>query len=301
MNNDERVSKLSCISIDGETKLYGVIGNPVAHSFSPRMHSLAFQELGINAVYLPFLINEAQLPQLLNAFSITGVQGFNVTLPFKEKIVPFLDSLSDEAEMLQSVNTVFRNNDGWKGYSTDGIGFTRSLNAAGIKTNGKKILMTGAGGAARAIAVSLALAGVSELVILNRTQWKADRLAELLRRVVSAVQVSTTLPADLDMDIVINTTSVGMHDDGCPLPDEVIKKSRLVIDIIYNPSQTGLLKKAATWSIATMNGIDMLLYQGVESFEIWTGQKAPVEIMRQSLMASLYPDTEPASDQVRYQ
>ncbi|NQU63620.1 MAG: shikimate dehydrogenase [SAR324 cluster bacterium] len=292
MNKGERVNRLPSISIDGETKLYGVVGNPVKHSFSPRMHSLAFQELGINAVYLPFLVNESQLPQLLNAFTITGVQGFNITLPYKEKIVPFLDSLSDEAEILQSVNTVVRTGDGWRGYSTDGKGFMRSLTSANIELRGKKVLLAGAGGAARAIGVSLALAGVSELVILNRTQQKADNLAQLLLQTDSAIQVRTALPAGFRTDIAINTTSLGMYDNRCPLPDEVLRNSKLIIDIIYNPPQTTLLKKAVEWSIAHLNGLEMLLYQGIESFEIWTHDNAPVEIMRQSLIASLYPNSD---------
>ncbi len=291
MNSDERVNKLSGISINGETALYGVIGNPIRHSFSPKMQTLAFQECSINAVYLPFLIQEFQLPQLLNAFAISGVQGFNITLPFKEKIVPYLDLLSDEATMLQSVNTVILTTEGWKGYSTDGDGFVRSLTAADVSIKGKKVLLAGAGGAARAIAVSLALAGVSELAIVNRTQKKADNLAELLRTTVPNLCINTILPADLQMDIVINTTSVGMHDNGCPLPDSVFNHCRQVVDIIYNPPMTPLLKKAAERSVPYMNGIDMLLYQGVEAFEIWTGQKAPVETMRRSLIDSVYSST----------
>jgi len=291
MNSDERVNKQSYITINGETALYGVIGNPVKHSFSPKMHSLAFQECGINAVYLPFLIQEIQLPQLLDAFTVSGVQGFNITIPFKEKIVPYLDLLSEEAAMLQSVNTVIQTAEGWKGYSTDGNGFIRSLTVADISIKGKRVLLAGAGGAARAIAVSLALAGVSELVIVNRTPKKADNLAELLRSTFPNLRISTILPTDLRSDIVINTTSVGMHDNGCPLPDTVLNHCRQVVDIIYNQPVTPLLKKAAERSIPYMNGIDMLLYQGIEAFEIWTGQKAPVETMRQSLIDSVYSST----------
>ena len=297
MNSDEGLNKLSQISINGETKLYGVIGNPIKHSFSPKMQSLAFQECGFNAVYLPFLIQENQLPQLLNAFIVSGVQGFNITLPFKEKIVPYLDILSDEAAVLQSVNTVIQTPEGWKGYSTDGNGFIRSLTAADISLKGKRILLAGAGGAARAIAVSLALAGVSDLVITNRTQKKADNLAELLRSIIPKLNISTFLPSDLRTDIIINTTSVGMYDNGCALPDTVLDSCEQVVDIIYNPPMTPLLKKAAERSISYMNGIDMLLYQGVEAFEIWTGHKAPVESMRQSLIDSVYSGT--ATDNIQ--
>ncbi len=285
------------ISIDGKTKLYGVIGNPVKHSFSPGMHSLAFKELGINAVYLPFLITDEQLPQLLHAFSITGIQGFNITLPFKEKIVPYLDSLSEEAEKLQSVNTVVRTDSGWKGYSTDGNGFVRSLAAADIDVLQRKIILVGAGGAARAIAVSLIMSGVSDITILNRTQSKTNDLATLLRNISPGLSICTTLAQDQETDIVINATSVGMTDDSCPVPDNVIERSRQVVDIIYNPAETTLLRKASERSIPCMNGLDMLLYQGIEAFEIWTGQAAPKEIMRKSLMASVYSDSRPTVNQ----
>lgn len=255
------------------------------------MHTAAFQKLGINAVYLPFLITEEQLPQLLNAFSITGVQGFNITLPFKEKIVPFLDLLSNEAEMLQSVNTVVRTDSGWKGYSTDGSGFVRSLSAAKIDILSKKILIVGAGGAARSVAVSLAIAGASDFVIYNRTESKAEALSGLLQRVSPEISVRVAPLEDCAADIVINTTSVGMSDGKCPVPDEIIFGSKQIVDIIYNPAVTTLLKKAADKSIPNINGLDMLLYQGIEAFELWTGTQAPLEIMRNSLIGSVYSDT----------
>lgn len=288
---------MATILIDGKTKLYGVIGNPVKHSFSPGMHSLAFQELGINAVYLPFLIVEEQLPQLLNAFNISGVQGFNITLPFKERIVPFLDSLSDEAEMLQSVNTVTRTDEGWKGYNTDGSGFIRSLVAANIHISGQKVLIVGAGGAARAIAVSMALAGVSEIALMNRTRSKAEDLSTLLYQIAPEIQVRMDSLQKFESDIIVNATSVGMSDGTCPVPDECLEGCQLVVDIIYNPAETTLLKRAAELSIPHMNGLDMLLYQGIEAFEIWTCRKAPVEIMRQSLVASVYQDSGPNVNQ----
>ncbi len=277
------------LSIDGKTKIYGVVGNPVEHSFSPGMHSIALQELGINAVYLPFLISEDQLPHLLDAFYLTRVQGFNITLPFKEKIIPFLDTLSEEAKMLQSVNTVKKTEEGWKGYNTDGSGFIRSLAANDISVTGKKVLIIGAGGAAKSIAISIAMVGASEIIILNRSRDKADVLAAMISQISSSTPVSTSTPRAHKIDITINATSVGMKDDSSPLSDDLIKRSEQIIDIIYNPAQTTLLKQAAALSIPRMNGLDMLLYQGVEAFEIWTDRKAPVELMRKSLMASVYP------------
>lgn len=277
------------ISINGRTKLYGIIGNPVKHSFSPGMQSLAFQHLGINAVYLPFRILEEQLPRLLDAFDLTGVKGFNITIPYKEKIIPFLDLLSDEAAVLQSVNTVVRTDEGWKGYSTDGRGLVRSLEAAKVAVEGKKITIVGAGGAARAIALSLLKAGVSGLMICNRTRSRAQKLADLLNSHSSGISVATAESVQPG-DILINATSVGMETNDSPVPGDLLTECGMVVDIIYNPAQTTLLQQAAELSIPSMNGIDMLLYQGVEAFEIWTGKAAPVETMRQSLVSSLYSE-----------
>ena len=281
------------ISINGNTALYGVIGNPVKHSFSPRMHTLAFQELEINAVYMPFLIEEQHLPQLLNAFEITGVQGFNITLPFKQKIIPYLDALSEEAELLQSVNTVARIENGWKGYSTDGSGFIRSLSASDMDLSGRSIAILGAGGAARAIAISLVMVGISNITLLNRTRSKAEQLAGLLYQIAPDANIKTSVSPGNPIEIIINATSVGMDGKSCPVADDLISKSHLVVDIIYNPPKTPLLQKAASFGISCVNGIDMLLYQGIEAFEIWTGQSAPVNIMRQSLKESLYSHSVP--------
>ncbi len=278
---------MTCISIDGKTEIYGIVGNPVDHSFSPKMQTLAFQAIGENTVYLPFPTEEKQLPRLLEAFRLIGVRGFNVTVPFKEKIVPFLDRLSREAEILGSVNTVVGTDEGWKGYSTDGSGFVRSLSEAGVSLAGKSVVLVGAGGGARSIALSLASSGVGELHILNRTLSKAEKIAGMAFKVNSGLSVSTVLEPQKRYDILINSTSVGMHDRKSPVPDSLIDVSAMVVDIIYNPPQTLLLQKAVQKGIPCNNGLDMLLYQGVEAFEIWTGKKAPVETMKTSLLDSI--------------
>jgi len=277
---------LAGISINGKTRLYGIIGNPVNHSFSPHMHSLAFQEIGFNAVYLPFPTHEERLPRMLDAFGLIGVKGFNVTHPFKEKIIPLLNDLADEAATLQSVNTVKLTAKGWKGYSTDGSGFIRSLAAASVLLRGKKVCIIGAGGAARAVALSLLKEGISELNICNRTRSRAEKLAGLLEP-FSADAIVNVVDAVIPCDILINATSVGMETNATPVPKETLPGCGLVIDIIYHPSQTPLLKHAAEQAIPFMNGLDMLLYQGVEAFEIWTGRPAPVVTMRQSLVSSI--------------
>lgn len=284
------------ISIDGETALYGIIGNPVKHSFSPRMQSLAFHASGINAVYLPFFIQESHLPRLLASFEVVGLRGFNITTPYKEKILSYLHTLSKEAALLQSVNTVQKTADGWKGYNTDGSGFLRSLAEAGIGVEAANVLLVGAGGAARAIGVSLALAGVSCITVFNRTRKKAEALADLIQTAMPEVETRISPESRAAYDILINTTSVGMNDGQCPVPVTLTAMCDHIVDIIYNPPKTPLLEKAAERSIPCMNGLGMLLYQGVEAFEIWTGQAAPVEVMRQSLTQAVFSENGGISD-----
>lgn len=275
------------ILIDGKTNVYGIIGNPVSHSFSPNMHSNAFRHVGINSVYLPFPIEQSDLPQVLESFRVLGIQGFNVTIPYKEAIVPFLPEIDPAAKILRSVNTVKRTKNGWKGYSTDGSGFLRALQEKGVNPVSQSVLLIGAGGAARAIALAMVDAGIKELHIQNRTKSRAQELADLIlkrnRKIVLKIN-----PKDIKCyDILINCTSIGMDGISCPVSDNLIAASKQVIDIIYNPSLTPLLKKARSRGIDCDNGIGMLLYQGIEAFEIWTGEKAPIEVMEKSLKKSL--------------
>ncbi len=275
------------LTVNGSTKLYGIIGNPVKHSFSPAMQTQAFQAMDINAVYLPFFIQESELPGILNAFQITRLQGFNVTVPFKEKIIPYLSEISREAELLQSVNTVIRTATGWKGYSTDGIGFVKAATNAGFQISDKNILLIGAGGSAKAIALSLVKHHISSLTIINRTLSKAESLAGIIASENSDIEITVNPSVHKKYDLLINSTSVGMDGKKCPVDDVMINYCRAVIDIIYNPSQTPLLQKAVQKGIPCDNGIGMLLYQGTESFEIWTGKKAPVNVMKDCLEKSL--------------
>ena len=274
------------ITINGKTSIYGIIGNPVSHSFSPDMQTHAFQSLGLNSVYLPFPTEEDNLPLLLDAFRITGVRGFNVTVPFKEKIIPYLNVLSKDAEILGSVNTVIFGSNGWKGYTTDGSGFIRSLKESRIDISGKRVLLIGAGGSAKAVSLSLAQNKVSSIHINNRTVEKAERLSGILLKENPNLNVEVNPDSNEKYDILINSTSVGMQDEECPVSEAVIRNCKRVIDIIYNPLTTPLLQIAIQNGIPCDNGIGMLLYQGVEAFEIWTGKKAPVILMKERLMKS---------------
>ncbi len=271
--------------INGATEKYGIIGNPVAHSFSPSMQTKAFQALGINAVYLPFLAQADQLGELLQAFQLIGLKGFNVTVPFKEAILPHLDELSPEAQALGSVNTVTLQEGKWIGYSTDGAGFVRGLAELDFTPKKAEICLLGAGGSAKAIAWALAQAGAAHLTLLNRSPEKAVALQNLLRQAFPPLSLSTKNQGQ-DFDLLINATSLGMK-DGCPADNKLIAQAKRVSDIIYNPPQTELLRRARKLDKATQNGAAMLLYQGAIAFEIWTKQPAPVTVMQNSLAESL--------------
>lgn len=278
---------METIPIDGKTKIYGIIGHPVSHSFSPKMQTAAFQAIGENAIYLPFDIPENRLSDVLPAFRLLNIQGFNVTVPHKETILPFLDELSPEAKKLGSVNTVLATPGGWKGFSTDGTGFIRSLQHAGVDLSGKKVLLLGAGGSAKAISMALAEENILGLHLRNRTAQKAERLSVLLQQAYPLLPTVVNPSTIEEYDILINCTSVGMGGKGCPVEKEVIRSAKMVVDIIYNPPLSPLLELAIHMGIQFLNGLGMLLYQGVASFEIWTGRSAPIEKMETVLHQTL--------------
>lgn len=275
------------IQVNGSTALYGIIGNPVAHSFSPAMQTAALQAVGINAVYLPFLAQPGRLQPLLTAFLEIGLQGFNVTVPFKEEILPLLDEISPMARRLGSVNTVVRENNRWVGHSTDGAGFVTSLEATGFACKNKRVCLLGAGGSAKALAWALAERGIYSLTIINRTPKKSMELGQELRKAGLGIQLGFNgYRLDEEFDLLINSTSLGMK-GGCPAEDDLIRRSHQVVDIIYNPAETELLQKARAMGKPASNGLGMLLYQGVQAFEIWTKQAAPVTLMHRILETSL--------------
>ncbi|OGG94894.1 MAG: shikimate dehydrogenase [Candidatus Lambdaproteobacteria bacterium RIFOXYD2_FULL_50_16] len=270
---------------NGHTRLYGIIGNPVTHSFSPSMQSAAFAEMQVDALYLPFEIAPNDLPNLLKSMRVLGVKGFNVTVPYKEKILPFLDQLTPTALALGSVNTVLYQAGKWIGHSTDGLGFVRSLEEKGWPLKGRRVLLVGSGGSAKAIAFALAEAGIGALDIINRTQPKAEGLV---------AQINQSYPglARLNFDkqaysLLVNTTSAGMDGIQSPIELHLLDQFEQVADIIYNPVQTPLLKTAKGLGLDCINGLGMLLHQGTLAFEYWTGKKAPIDTMRRTLNAHL--------------
>lgn len=278
--------------IKGSTKVVGLIGEPVEHSFSPPMHNEAFKTLGLDYVYVPFNVSPDNLKSAIEGANSLNIQGLNVTIPHKINVIKYLKELDPIAELIGAVNTIdFKN---LKGYNTDGIGCIRAIEEV-TKIKDKNIVVAGAGGAARAIVFYLAKYGAEEVNILNRNLKKAENLASDLRASnlisnVNSSDISEISKFISDADILIDTTPIGMHPN---VSDEPIVKAAdiheelVVNDIVYNPNETVLLKEAIKANAKVVYGIKMLLYQGAESFKIWTGREAPVDVMEAKLKETL--------------
>ena len=280
--------------ITGKTRICGIIGDPVEHSMSPVMHNAAFEALGLDYVYLPFHVQGEELKEAINGIRALNIVGLNVTIPHKMAVIPFLDKLDPLAERMGAVNTIANENGALAGYNTDASGFLQALRAQGIEPDGKSIVILGAGGAAKGISFILAGAGAS-LVILNRTLSRAEELASQIARYYhQKVEAMTLNEANLKraferVDVLVNTTSVGMVPDvdRTPVPGNLLNSHLAVSDIVYNPLETRLLREAKAAGARTIDGLDMLVWQGALAFEKWTGRKAPFEIMKQAALKAL--------------
>lgn len=277
----------------GTTRVLGVIGHPVRHSFSPPMQNAALAALDLDFIYVPFEIAPDDLPAAIAGFRAAGVVGINATIPHKQALLGLVDHATDEARLTGTVNTVHFSADGLIGDSTDGPGFVASLAARGYEVADKQVVLLGAGGSARAIGVSLARAGAARITIANRTRARADELAVLLNTVRAGVAATAPLdppPTALrDAELVVNTTSVGMHPqpEDAPLTLPELRPYAWVVDIIYNPRETRLLQQAAAQGLQTMNGVAMLVQQGALSLQRWTGCEPPVAVMQTVLEREL--------------
>lgn len=275
--------------------LYAVIGDPVAHSLSPVMHDAAFRALGLDADYAAFRVEAARLPAFM-ADARIRLKGFNVTVPHKQAVIPFLDEISDQARAAGSVNTVSVRDGRLLGDTTDGLGLELAVREAfGLEAKGLRILMIGCGGAVHAVARHLADAGAAAIRIANRTPEKALAMAESLRESApasliaegAALSDSDALRAFLaDSDLLVQSTSLGLKSgDPPPVPPELIPESVCVFDMIYR--ETALLAACRARGMRVSNGAPMLLHQGAASFRIWTGLRPPLEAMRAALEKSL--------------
>ncbi|MFW6386470.1 MAG: shikimate dehydrogenase [Bacillota bacterium] len=270
------------VDIDSGTQLLGLLGHPLEHSFSPKIHNYACEKLGLNYAYLCFDILPEDLKEALAGLRALGVRGFNVTIPYKRDVMKAADRLHSPADEIGAVNTVVNENGIFHAYNTDAGGFLRMLKKeAGFSPAGSSALIAGAGGAARAVGISLLEAGVDSLRVVNRTPGKGKELVAEWREFYPGTDLDAGelrkeyySPLLREVELVVDTTPVGMspNTDVEPvLSPSVLHSNLLVVDLVYNPAETVLMKAARRAGATTLNGEGMLLYQALEAFQLWTG------------------------------
>jgi shikimate dehydrogenase len=280
-------------ALTSSTKIVGLIGWPVSHSVSPLMHNAAFAALGLDWRYVPLPVDPQRpdaVRRAVQGLAALGMAGANVTVPHKQAVMPLVDHLLPAAQAIGAVNTLVVQPDGsLAGDNTDAAGFIRDLRAHGVEVAGRRVLLLGAGGSARAVAYGLAAAGVRRIDVLNRTQQAAQALVAALQPLAPDCPFHAgALPQDVgrladDADLIVNCTPLGMmpRDDTTPWPQEIpLRGGQVVYDLVYNPPQTLLLREAAAAGAQAIGGLGMLVWQGALAFERWTGHAAPVDIMR---------------------
>ena len=280
--------------ITGKTKLLGIIGDPVEHSLSPVMHNAAIANLGLDYIYVPFPVQQNNLAEALAGFSAVNLKGFNITIPHKQEIIPLLTEISDDAANIGAVNTVWRTESGWKGTNTDAAGFIAPLKAIDRDWSKTTPVILGNGGAARAVVAGLANLGCGEIHVVGRNPDKLARFYESwshapkitsLLKIHNWDSLSSLIPA---ADLLVNTTPIGMSPkiDASPVSADLmqkLKQNAIAYDLIYTPNPTQFLRLAKEQGATTLDGLEMLVQQGVEALEIWLQQPVPVDVMRNSL------------------
>jgi shikimate dehydrogenase len=272
------------MEINGKTRITGLFGYPVEHTLSPAMHNAAFRALGLNYCYVPFLVHPDSLGNAVLGIKAMNMAGVNVTVPHKERVIPFLDEVSEEASFIGAVNTIVHSKGKLSGYNTDGRGFMQSLAEKGITMEGRDVAIVGAGGASRAISYYICQKANS-LSLFDIDTQKVGKLVSDLKQIRDSVSVLEDLSGVGRFSIVIQATPLGLK-EGDPLPFDTtkLKKDQTVCDLIYK--KTLLLTKAEEKGCVTLNGLGMLLWQGVCAFELWTGAKPDVGIMRNALLSN---------------
>ncbi len=267
--------------IDPDTIVFGIIGYPLSHSLSPIMHNRAFEEKGINAIYLYFPCRFVE--GVVSGMKALSIKGLSVTIPHKESICKYLDEIDPIARKIGAVNTLVNRDGRIIGYNTDAYGAIRAIKER-TEVQGKDVLIIGAGGAARAIAFALKEEGAN-LFIANRSRERGERLS---KDVKAEFFLLSQIP-ERRFDIIIQTTPVGMYPnvDEIPVSDKILKEGTVVMDIVYNPMETKFLKIAKERGCNVISGVDMFVYQGAKQFELWTGRDAPVELMRDTVISYL--------------
>ncbi len=279
--------------ISGRTEVFAVIGDPIDHTLSPAMHNAAFEHLELDYVFLSFRVTLDQLEKALQGTRGLGIRGLNVTMPHKQAATEFIDEADATVKFLRSTNTILNQSGRLRAFNTDGTGAAKALKNSGLDLSGKKALLLGAGGAAKAIAFALTKE-VNEVCILNRDGMKARELANMLepfgKKIVGNELSPARIQHDLeDSDLLINATSAGMAPNTSEslVRPAWLRKDLCVMDIVYKPNETKLIQQAKAAGAKVITGVEMLLYQGVASFEIWTQCKAPINVMREALLKKL--------------
>ena len=282
--------------ISGQTVICGIIGDPIEHTMSPAMHNSAFKALGLDYIYIPFKVKSVELRKAVEGIRGLNLRGVNVTIPHKVAVIPLLDRIDPLAEKIGAVNTIVNDGGILTGYNTDAAGFLQTLHDRNVATEGKKVVLLGAGGAARALGHVLTMAK-AKLTILNRKQelsWAEDLAARLFRNYKTEVKALELTPENLKKamtaaDLLVNATSLGMSPEieATPVPAELLSANLTVFDIVYNPLPTRLLREAKTAGAETIDGLEMLVRQGAASFEIWTAVKPPPDEMRTAALSLL--------------
>jgi len=285
------VPQASLAPINAATRLCAVLGSPIQHSASPAMHNAAFTALGLNWRYLALEVAPQNLRAAIAGARAMNFAGLNLTVPHKLLAVDMVDELDVSAKTWGAVNTIKFENGRSIGFNTDADAIVSSLREElQIELRGKKVLLLGAGGAGRTAALKLAAEKVAELFLVNRTGSKAEEIAAEIKKQFPSVKISVGYPK-VEVDLILNATSLGLKpEDASPLDEKQfsLKKTQAVYDMIYQPTQTKLLAAAKAAGCKTANGIGMLVYQGAKAFEIWTGQPAPVAVMRRAVEGSVY-------------
>jgi shikimate dehydrogenase len=276
----------------GSTRVAGVIGDPIRHSLSPIIHNAAFTALGMDWVFLAFAVPEGQAGPALAGCRSLGLEGLSVTMPHKTAVASLVDRLSPTATALGAVNTVVRTGGGLlMGESTDGTGFLDALRLDhGIDPAGMRVAVLGAGGAARAVVLAVAEAGASEVVVVNRTRAAAERAATLAGRLG---RVGTPEEAGA-ADVVVNATPLGMEgpgSDALPIAPGLLRPGQIVVDLVYSPRETPLLRAAAVAGASGVGGLGMLVHQAAHAFRLWTGCEAPLEAMSTAAARATTPSS----------
>ncbi len=284
--------------INGSTQLLCLLGDPVEHSLSPLLHNSALENLGLNYTYCAFKVRGEQLREAINGVRALGIKGANITIPHKQRVLPLLDHLSPDARKIGAVNTLLNRRGVLLGFNTDGDGFVESLKReANYQLQGKRVVLLGAGGAARAVAFSLLEECVSSLTLINRGEKRLELLLSDLKGETPSSELKGFTLKDFspslqlqESDILINATSVGMSsEEGQPplVKRKDLHPGLMVVDLVYNPLQTNLLREAERAGARTFGGWGMLLYQAVMGFKKWTRFEPPVEVMKERLLHRL--------------